>query len=261
MPDDLFTVQGQVVLVSGGSRGIGHAIAEGFAQRGARVIITGREQATLEQAAAAIAATGASVQALACDVAQPAAIERLVSQVMRDCGRIDTLINSAGVNRRKPAAAITEEDYDYILNINLKGAFLLSQAVGRQMLQQRSGNQINIASLATDRPLKHAGPYAMSKAGLGQMTRSLALEWGPHGVRVNAIAPGFIITNLTRKLWADETMQAWAQANIPQRRLGQPQDLVGTALFLASPAAAFLTGQILYVDGGFSAGWAWPIPE
>lgn len=261
MPDDLFDVSGQIVLVSGGSRGIGRALAEGFAQRGARVLITGRNQVTLEQAAAALAAAGTKVQSLVCDVAQPAAVERLVERVMRDSGRIDTLINSAGVNRRKPAATVSEEDYDYIFDINLKGAFLLSQAVGRHMLQQRSGCQINIASLATDRPLKHAGPYAMSKAGLGQMTRSMAMEWGPHGVRVNAIAPGFIVTDLTRKLWADETMQAWAKANTPQGRLGQPHDLVGVALFLASPAAAFLTGQILYVDGGFSAGWAWPIPE
>lgn len=261
MPDDLFSVSGQVVLVSGGSRGIGRALAEGFAQRGARVIITGRNQATLEQTANAITAAGANLQALVCDVAQPAAIELLAERVMQDCGRVDTLINSAGVNRRKPAATVTEEDYDYLLDINLKGAFLLSQAVGRHMIQQRSGSQINIASLATDRPLKHAAPYAMSKAGLGQMTRSLAMEWGPHGVRVNAIAPGFIVTDLTRKMWTDERMQTWAKANTPQGRLGQPQDLLGVALFLASPAAAFLTGQILYVDGGFSAGWAWPIPE
>jgi NAD(P)-dependent dehydrogenase (short-subunit alcohol dehydrogenase family) len=261
MSEDLFNVSGQVVLVSGGSRGIGRAIAEGFAQRGARVIITGRDQAALEQTAAAIAAAGGKVQGLVCDVAKPAGIKLLVERVLRDCERIDTLINSAGVNRRKPAATVTEEDYDYLLDINLKGAFLLSQAVGRAMINQHSGSQINIASLATDRPLKHAGPYAISKAGMGQMTRSLALEWGPHGIRVNAIAPGFIVTDLTRKLWTDEKMQAWAQANTPQRRLGQPQDLVGAALFLASPAAAFMTGQILYVDGGFSAGWAWPIPE
>jgi len=261
MPDDLFSVRDQVVLVSGGSRGIGRALAEGFAQRGARVIITGRNQATLEQTATAITAAGTNVQALVCDVAQPAAIDLLVERVVRDRGRLDTLINSAGVNRRKAVATVTEEDYDYVVDINLKGAFLLSQAVGRRMIQQRSGSQINIASLATDRPLKHVGPYAISKAALGQMTRSMAMEWGPHGVRVNAIAPGFIVTDLTRKLWADEKMQAWAKANTPQGRLGQPQDLVGVAVFLASPAAAFLTGQILYVDGGFSAGWAWPIPE
>jgi gluconate 5-dehydrogenase len=261
MPDDFFSVSGQVVLISGGSRGIGRALAEGFARREARVIITGRDQATLEQTAGTLRATGTNVQSLVCDVTQPAAIDRLVAQVISDCRRIDTLINSAGVNRRKAATTVTEEDYDYVLDINLKGAFLLSQAVGRQMIQQRGGSQINIASLATERPLKHIGPYAMSKAGLGQLTRSLAMEWGPYGVRVNAIAPGFIVTDLTRKLWADQKMQAWVKANTPQGRLGQPEDLVGTALFLASPAAAFLTGQILYVDGGFSAGWAWPIPE
>jgi NAD(P)-dependent dehydrogenase (short-subunit alcohol dehydrogenase family) len=261
MPEDLFRVSGQVVLISGGSRGIGRALAEGFAQRGARVIITGRDQTTLDQTAATLSAAGTNVQSLVCDVTQPAAIDRLVTRVMRDCNRIDTLINSAGVNRRKAAATVTEEDYDYVLDINLKGAFLLSQAVGRQMIQQRGGSQINIASLATERPLKHVGPYAMSKAGLGQMTKSLAMEWGPYAVRVNAIAPGFIVTDLTRKLWADQQMQSWVKANTPQGRLGQPEDLVGTALFLASPAAAFLTGQILYVDGGFSAGWAWPIPE
>lgn len=256
MSDDLFSVREQVVLVSGGSRGIGRALAEGFAQRGARVIITSRDQKNLEQTTAAMAAAETKAQAAVCDVAQPVAIELLVERVMRDYGRIDTLINSAGVNRREAAATVTEEDYDYILDINLKGAFLLSQAVGRHMIRQRSGSQIQIASLAADRPLKHAGPYAMSKAGLGQMTRLLAMEWGPHGVRVNAIAPGFIVTDLTKKLWTNETMHNWAKANTPQRRLGQPQDLVGTALFLASPAAAFMTGQILYVDGGFSAGWA-----
>jgi NAD(P)-dependent dehydrogenase (short-subunit alcohol dehydrogenase family) len=261
MPDDLFSVTGQVVVVSGGSRGIGRGIAEGFAERGAQVIITGRDQATLEQTAAAMISSGAKVQPLVCDVAQPAAISQLVEQVIRDHGHIDTLINSAGVNRRKPVASFTEEDYDYVLDINLKGAFLLSQAVGRHMLERHSGSQINIASLANDRPLKHVAPYAMSKAGLSQMTRALAMEWGPSGVRVNAIAPGFIVTDLTRKMWTDDGMRAWARANTPQRRLGQPQDLIGVALFLASAASAFMTGQILFVDGGFSSGWAWPIPE
>jgi len=146
------------------------------------------------------------------------------------------------------------------LGANLRGAFLLSREIGRHMLNRRSGCQINIASLNTDRPLKNVAPYAMSKAAVAHMTRALALEWGPSGVRVNAIAPGFILTDLTRKLWSDETMRAWGEGNTPQRRLGTPDDLVGAALFLASPASAFITGQILYVDGGFTAGFAWPIP-
>src|ERR1019366_8946148 len=248
MPDDLFSVTDQVALVSGGSRGIGRAIAQGFAQRGARVIITGRDEPALTQAATAMGVAAAKVRVRVCDVSDAAAIQPTVDWVLQEFGRIDTLINVAGVNRRKRAETVTEADYDFLLDINLKGAFLLSQAVGRHMISRHSGCQINIASLATDRPLKHAAPYAMSKAGLGQMTRALAMEWGPHGIRVNAIAPGFIVTDLTRKMWADATMQAWAKANTPQRRLGQPEDLVGTALFLAAPAAAFLTGQILYVD-------------
>jgi gluconate 5-dehydrogenase len=261
MSDPLFAVNDQVVVVSGASRGIGLAIAAGFARRGAQVVITGREQATLQTAAAALAAEGHAVEPIVCDVAQPDDITRAVDDCMGRYGRIDTLINVAGVNRRKPAVEITVEDYDFVMDINLKGAFLLSQAVGRQMLRQGSGSQINIASLNTDRPLKNVVPYAMSKSALGHMTRALALEWGPQGVRVNALAPGFILTDLTRQLWSDPTMQAWGQANTPLGRLGQPDDLVGTAIFLASPAAAFLTGQIIYVDGGFTAGWVWPMPQ
>jgi NAD(P)-dependent dehydrogenase (short-subunit alcohol dehydrogenase family) len=158
-----------------------------------------------------------------------------------------------------PAERLTEADYDFILGVNLKGPFLLSLAVGRHMLARGSGSQINVVSLNNDRPLRGVLPYAMSKAALGQMTRALALEWGPRGVRVNAIAPGFVLTDLTRKLWTQPTMQAWNAANCPLGRLGEPADMVGTALFLASQASAFMTGQVLFVDGGFSAGLPWPI--
>jgi NAD(P)-dependent dehydrogenase (short-subunit alcohol dehydrogenase family) len=261
MPDPLFAVDDQVVLVSGGSRGIGWAIAAGFALRGAAVVVTGRDASTLDAAVAAMGDVPGTVTGVVCDVERPAEIRRLVDTVLDAHGRIDTLVNVAGVNRRKPAMEVTEEDYDFVLDINLKGAFLLSQAVGRAMVERRRGSQINVASLNTDRPLKNVAPYAMSKAAMGHMTRALALEWGPAGVRVNALAPGFILTDLTRTLWSDGTMQAWGQANTPLGRLGQPDDLVGTAIFLASPAAAFLTGQVIYVDGGFTAGWAWPIPK
>lgn len=261
MMDPLFSISDQVVIVSGGSRGIGRAIAEGFAKREAKVVITGRDRHVLEQAASEIRDDGVTVQPVVCDVAKSEDILRLVDTTMTEHGRIDTLVNVAGVNRRKPALEVSEEDYDFVLNINLKGAFFLSQAVGRHMVELGAGSQINIASLNTDRPLKNVLPYAVSKSGMGHMTRALALEWGPNGVRVNALAPGFILTDLTQKLWSDEAMQRWGLANTPQRRIGRPEDLVGTAIFLASPAAAFMTGQILYVDGGFTAGWAWPIPE
>lgn len=274
MSDPLFSVAGQVVLVSGGSRGIGRAIAQGFAERGAQVVISSRDAANLAQAAEELNARAAdaaatlrggqpagTVQAIAADVAQSADIERLVEETLAARGRIDTLVNVAGVNRRKPALELTEEDYDFILDINLKGAFLLSRAVGRHMVARRSGNQINIASLNSDRPLKNVLPYAVSKAGIAHMTRSLAVEWGAAGIRVNAIAPGFVLTDLTRKLWSEPTMQAWGFANTPLQRLGQPEDMVGAALFLASHGASFMTGQTIYVDGGFTAGWNWPIPQ
>jgi NAD(P)-dependent dehydrogenase (short-subunit alcohol dehydrogenase family) len=254
MSDSLFSVANQIVLVSGASRGIGRSIAEGFAKRGARVIITGREAATLEKAAAEIGA-----HPIVCDVAKKAAIDRLVQAALDKFGQIDTLLNVAGVNRRMLAEKLSEDDYDFILDINLKGPFLLSVAVGKAMLARGKGNQINIVSLNNDRPLKGVMPYAMSKAALSHMTRSLAMEWGPRGIRVNAIAPGFVLTDLTKKLWSQPQMQAWGETNTPLKRLGQPEDMIGAAVFLASEASAWMTGQTLFVDGGFSAGLVWPI--
>lgn len=260
MPDELFSVAGQVVLVSGGSRGIGRALAEGFASRGARVIITGRQLETIQAAADDMSTPESLVRPIVCDVSQPEAIAALLEQVLREFGQIDTLLNVAGVNKRKKVETFTPEEYDFILDINLRGLFLLSQAVGKQMIARRSGSIVNIDSLNTYAPLKGVLPYAISKAGVSMMTRGMAAEWGEHGVRVNALAPGFILTDMTRKLWSDETMQAWGMANTPLKRLGEVGDMVGTAIFLASRASAFMTGQVVYVDGGFSAGAMWPIP-
>ena len=261
MDDTLFSVADTVVLLSGASRGIGRAMAAGFAARGAQVIITGREAETLEATAEAIAGPDRPVRAVVCDASDLGAIERCVETVLGEFGHIDTLINVAGVNRRGPAEAYTPEQYDFILDINLRGAFFLSQAIGRHMIERGAGAQINIDSLNTYAPLKHVLPYAMSKAGMSMMTRGLALEWGRHGVRVNGIAPGFIVTDLTRAMWSRPDMQDWNDTNVPLRRLGDPDDMVGTALFLASPASAFMTGQTLRVDGGMSAGIMWPIDQ
>ena len=259
MSDSLFSVQDQVVLVSGGSRGIGKALAAGFAARGAKVIITGRNEETLVSTAQEIAVDG-NVEPVVCDVAKVESVTNAVEHVHQKYGRIDTLLSVAGVNIRQPATAFTEEDYDFVVDINLKGAFFVAQQVGKKMLEQGSGSIINIDSLNTYAPLKNVAPYALSKAGVVMMTRSLAVEWGPRGVRVNTLAPGFILTDLTQKLWSDPTMQAWGETNTPLTRLGRPEDMVGTAIFLASDAAAFMTGQVVRVDGGFSAGVNWPIP-
>ncbi|REJ95306.1 MAG: SDR family NAD(P)-dependent oxidoreductase [Planctomycetota bacterium] len=261
MTDSLFSVADQVVLVSGGSRGIGKALAKGFADCGAKVIITGREQSTLDAAAAGISSGTHPVQARVCDVADTGRIGPVVEDIAAEHGRIDTLLNVAGVNIRQPTEDFTQEQYDFILDINLRGAFFMAQAVGKQMLAQGSGSIVNIDSLNSDGPLKYVAPYAMSKCGLTSMTRSMAMEWGPKGVRVNGLAPGFILTDLTQKLWSNPTMKEWGEFNTPLGRLGVPEDLVGTAVFLASPAAGFLTGQTIYVDGGMVAGRVWPIPR
>lgn len=259
--DDLFSVRDKVVLVSGGSRGIGRALAEGFALRDARVVITGREEATLNETAGGISSGKHPVEFVVCDVAKPDSVSAMVKEVVTKVGRIDSLLNVAGVNIRKRVETYTEQEFDYITDINLKGAFLVSQAVGKLMIEQKTGGTIvNIDSLNTYAPLKGVLPYAMSKAGMSMMTRGMGMEWGDHGIRVNAIAPGFVLTDLTNKLWSDPTMQAWGKANTPLRRLGQPEDMVGAAIFLASDASRFMTGQILYVDGGFSCGIQWPIP-
>lgn len=260
MSDQLFSVSNQNVLITGGSRGIGRAIAEGFASRGANVLICSRSQESVDTAVREMEDAGRTASGLSCDVSDPEQIQSTVAAALTQLGHIDTLINVAGVNRRKRAETVTVDDYDFIMDTNLKGAFLMSQAVGRHMIERKSGSQINIESLNTWMPLKGVLPYAMSKFGMQGMTRGLALEWGQHAVRVNSLAPGFILTDLTEKLWSDPTMQAWNEANAPLGRLGQPEDMIGTAVFLASKASAFMTGQTLYVDGGFSAGWSWPIP-
>ena len=260
MSEELFSVAGQNVIVTGGSRGIGRAIAEGFAARGANVLICSRTQESVETALKEMSDSGLKADGVACDVSDEQQILTTVQTAVSRLGHVDTLVNVAGVNRRKRAETVTSDDYDFILDTNLRGAFLMSREVGKHMIERRSGAQINIESLNTWMPLKGVLPYAMSKFGMQGMTRGLALEWGRHGVRVNSLAPGFILTDLTRKLWSDPDMQAWNQANAPLGRLGQPEDMVGTAIFLASKASAFMTGQTLYVDGGFSAGWSWPIP-
>lgn len=260
MADELFDVSDQIVLVSGGSRGIGKALAKGFAERGAQVVITGREKDSLESAANEISTGTCHVQTVVCDVSETSQIEKAVDQVIEDCGKIDTLLNVAGVNIRQPAVDFSAEEFDFVLDINLRGAFFMAQQVGRHLVDRGTGSVLNIDSLNSHSPLTNVTPYAMSKCGLSGMTQVLAREWGPAGVRVNGLAPGFILTDLTQQLWSDPTMQEWGHFNTPLGRLGQPDDLVGTAIFLSSPAAAWLTGQTIYVDGGFSSGRNWPIP-
>ncbi|HEX4986195.1 MAG TPA: glucose 1-dehydrogenase [Burkholderiales bacterium] len=259
MQDKLFSVEDQVVLVAGASRGIGRALAEGFAERDAQVIIAGRESGTIAQTASEISKGRHAVAAEVCDVSQPEDVERLVAGVAKKFGRIDTLVSVAGVNKRMKAEDYKLDEYDWIVDINLRGAFMVAQAAGRHMIARKRGAIINIDSLNTYAPLRGVTPYAISKAGVLMMTRALANEWGRHGVRVNSIAPGFFPTALSQKMWQQEKMQDWAKANTPMGRLGDVKELVGAAIYLASPASGFVTGQTLRVDGGVTAGINWPI--
>jgi gluconate 5-dehydrogenase len=255
----LFRLDGKIALITGGSRGIGRAIAGAFAQMGAHVILTARGEAELQQAADEIRHEGGSAETAALDIADTEASQGFIQQTLGRHGALHILVNNAGMNIREPAADVNTEAFDRILNVNLRGAYFLSQAAGREMVKARQGKIINILSLTSFIGLTNVSAYAVSKGGMLQMTRALATEWAAHNVQVNGIAPGFILTDLNHKLWENEVMSHWGLNNTPAKRLGKPEDIIGAALFLASSASDFVTGQVITVDGGFLAGSPWPI--
>ncbi len=249
MPNS-FSVENKVVLVSGGSRGIGRAIAEAFRDHGARVVVTARNETALK-------ATG--MEYAVCDVADSAQINHTAEQVAERFGAIDVLFNVAGINFRHAAGTFPEDKLEEILAVNVRGSYRMAAACGAVMVRQRAGKIINIASLHTMKSLPGISAYAASKGAIGSLTRALAVEWAPFNVQVNAIAPGFIRTDLNAALWEIPAMRSWVEEQTPAKRLGEPRDLTGTAIYLASAASDFLTGQVIYVDGGFTAGSPWPL--
>ncbi len=253
-----FSLAGQVALVIGASRGIGQAIAEGLGDAGAHVVLASRGLDKLEAAAARMRECGAPASALALDVTDRASITSGVERVLRDHGRIDILVNVAGTNIRKRAEDYTPEEFDHLLATNLKGLFQVTQLVGAEMKRRRKGKIINIGSLTTGFAFPYLSIYAITKGGLGQLSKVLAIEWAPYNIQVNVIAPGFIVTDLNRHMWQREDMLAWLRSTQANPRVGTPEDIAGTAIFLASPASDYITGQVIYIDGGKSAGSPWP---
>jgi NAD(P)-dependent dehydrogenase (short-subunit alcohol dehydrogenase family) len=248
---DLFDLSGKVALVAGGSRGIGFAVAEGLASAGAKVVVANSTPDQGERAAARIRAQGCDALAIPFDIRQRASIDTLVAATLKACGRIDILVNAIGIIRRGAIEAVTEDDWDTMMGVNLRGAFLLCQAVGREMIKQRNGKIINISSNVSQVLQPHRGAYAVTKAGMSHLTRVLGLEWAPHGINVNAIAPAPTITDLNRKFFEDNPKDLEARRqSIPLGRLGAPADYVGAGIFLASKASDFVTGQTYFVDGG-----------
>ncbi len=244
-------LKNKVAIVTGASRGIGHAIARAFAREGAAVVICGRRPETLEQAAAEAAGGAGTVRPIVCHVGRAADLRNLVETTTHEFGRIDILVNNAATNiAQEPALETDEAKFDKMIEINLKSAFRLIQAVAPGMCARGAGSIINIASIAGLRPQYHGMLYSMTKAALIMMTQSYALELGPHGVRVNAIAPGLVETALSEYFWKDPARRERFLAGQPIRRPGQPEEIAEMAVLLAGDGASYITGQTMVVDGG-----------
>ncbi|AOG02382.1 2-deoxy-D-gluconate 3-dehydrogenase [Blastomonas sp. RAC04] len=246
-----FDVAGKTALVTGANTGIGQAIAVALAEAGVDVAVAGRSEPT--ETLAAIQATGRKAVNIAADFGLIEPVGRVIDEALAGLGRLDILVNNAGIIRRADLLDFGEADWDAVIDTNLKTLFFLSQAAARHMASRGSGKIINIASLLTFQGGVRVPSYAAAKSGVGGVTKAMANELAPKGVQVNAIAPGYIATNNTAALQADETRNRQIMERIPAGRWGRPQDIAGAALFLASPASDYVTGHILAVDGGWLA--------
>ena len=248
---DDFKLAGKVAIVTGASRGLGRAIAEGLAEAGADVALVATDAKLLRKVAAGIEKLGRKALPFPCDVADERKLDELVTLAVETFGRIDVLVNAAGTQERHPAEDFPAEAFDRLLDVNLRSVFRLSQKVGRVMIAQRAGKIINVASVQAELSGRNIAPYTISKGGVRQLTRALAAEWAKHGIRVNAIGPGYFRTDMTEALYQDESRRAQTLLRIPMGRWGDPSDLKGVAVFLASRASDYVTGQTVYVDGGY----------
>jgi len=248
-----FNLEAKVALVTGGSKGIGFGMAKGLAYYGADVVIVSRHLDEGERAAEGIRQYGHRVIAIEADVTKKRDVQSMVDKVAGEFGRIDILVNNAGMNIRKPVVEYGEEEWDRVINTNLKGIFLVAQAVGKIMLQQRKGKIINISSIFGSVAMPNQIAYASSKGGINQLTKVLALEWAPMNIQVNALAPTYIRTPMTSGLLSDPERFNQILASTPMGRIGELADIIGPVVFLASDASDYVTGQVLHVDGGWVA--------
>jgi len=250
IPD--FSLAGKVAIVTGGKRGIGKAIALAFAEAGADVAVCGRviEDGELEAVAGEIRRLGRRSLAVQADVSRKSDVDNLVQKVTEQLGAIDILVNNAGIVVRATLLDTSEEDWDRVINIDLKGYYLCSQAVGRKMVEQKKGSIINITSSHAFKVSPGAVAYGIAKAGVVMLTRGLAQELGSYGIRANAIAPILVKTEMTRSRWSDPEFLKKREARIPLGRVAEPGDIVGTALFLASDASSLISGHTVLIDGG-----------
>jgi gluconate 5-dehydrogenase len=248
---DLFDLTGKVGIVTGGSGGIGRVLAIGLAKHGADVVVTSRTLAKLEPVAAEIQALGRKAKAIPCDVTSDRSVKDMVDRAVKEFSHIDVLVNAAGINIRNSAEDIPVEDWQKVMDFNARGTFICCQAVGRVMIKQMSGKIVNLSSVRG----RYGAPsgaiaYSPSKGAVDTLTRTLACEWAKYNILVNAVAPTLIETDLTRQALANPEFARTMKARIPLGRWGFPEDVIGPTVFLASKASDFVTGQIIYVDGG-----------
>ncbi len=248
---DKFRLDDKTALITGGSKGIGFGIAKALAEAGADLVLVARDKKTLDESRENLSFTGRHVRIYSFDMGRTDGIGDLFAEIARETGGIDILVNNAGGTRRGPADALSTEDWNFVINLNLTATFALCREFARERIKSaKRGKIINIASLMSETVREDNAPYAASKGGIRQLTKALAVDWAKHHINVNAIGPGFIQTDLTKPLWEDESFDKWVKWKTPWARWGKPEDLGNAAVYLAAPASDFVTGHILYVDGG-----------
>jgi len=251
---DKMSLSGKIAIVTGASRGLGRAMALGLAEAGADIALVSRGMSELQKVAQEIEQLGRKALSISADVSNLKDVDAMVKKVIQEFGRIDILVNNAGTTIRMTVENFTEEAWDKVTDLNLKGAFFCAQSVGKVMINQRSGKIINIASLLSVIGVPNAVAYAATKGGISQITKCMAVEWAKYNISVNAIGPGYFRTPLTKPLQEDRERSAQILSRIPMGRWGDPDDLKGIVVFLASEASNYITGQTIYVDGGWLAG-------
>jgi gluconate 5-dehydrogenase len=252
MTEKMFDLKGRIALVTGAYQGLGFAIARGLGQAGATIVLNGRSAEKLEQAVSTLSKEGLTVHGSLFDVRDKKQIQQKTAEVERVIGPIDILVNNAGVQRIGPLETTDESAWKDLIDTNLTAVFLVTQQVVQGMIKRQSGKIINICSLSSERSRPTLGPYAASKGGVKMLTKAMAVDWGKYNIQVNGIGPGYFLTAMMTPA-KDPNFIAWVKSRTPMGRWGDPPELVGTAVFLASRASDFVTGQIINVDGGLSA--------
>ena len=261
-PTELFSLEGSVAIVTGAAGGIGRWLAAGLGAAGASVLVTDVEDPGLDELETSLRSAGIDASALVADLADEEAPDEIVRIAVQRFGAVHVVVNNAAVNKRMPILEMDGETWDRIVRINLRAPYFLAQRAAQEMIAQGAGGAIiSISSLNVAYALEHVAVYGATKAGISQFTRHMALEWAEHGIRVNAIAPGFMDTPLAEPIWANPETSRWIHNRVPMERPGQPSELIGACMLLASEAGSFLTGQTLIVDGGAQAGGRWFHPD